>query len=129
MNSTLTRILCVEDEPDIRAVARLALESVGGFTVAVCSSGQEAIDTLASFKPDLVLLDVMMPGMDGPSTLEALRRLPAGGDVPVIFMTAKVQPKELEHYRQLGAWDAIPKPFDPMTLSNAIRDIWNSHHA
>jgi CheY-like chemotaxis protein len=124
----LNRILYVEDEPDIRAVAKLALEMVGGFTLEVCSSGQEALDKALGFAPQLILLDVMMPGMDGPATLAALRELPELAAVPVIFMTAKVQPGEVAHYKELGAVDVIPKPFDPMTLSDALRKIWERCH-
>lgn len=125
MNETaLKRILFVEDEGDIQTVAQLALEAVGGFTVSICSSGGEAMQRIAAFAPDLILLDVMMPGMDGPATLLALRNLPAGAATPVIFMTAKVQPDERAHYRELGALGVIPKPFDPMTLSSTIRSIW-----
>lgn len=124
----LTRILFVEDEPDIQAVARLALEAVGGFTVEVCHSGQEALRTAPTFTPDLILLDVMMPEMDGPSTLRALRALDQTATIPIIFMTAKVQPQEVQQYRQMGALDVIAKPFDPMTLSQTITNIWNKHH-
>jgi CheY-like chemotaxis protein len=125
----LTRILYVEDEPDIQAVARLALEAVGGFTVAICNSGPEALDSVGAFGPDLILLDVMMPGMDGPSTLKALQALPQAATIPVIFMTAKVQPQERAHYQELGAVGVIPKPFDPMTLSTTIRTLWATVHA
>jgi two-component system, OmpR family, response regulator len=124
----LKRILYVEDEPDIQTVAKLALEMVGGFTLETCSSGQEALDKAAAFAPQLLLLDVMMPGMDGPATLAGLRALSATADVPAIFMTAKVQPGEVEQYRQLGAIDVIPKPFDPMTLSETLRNIWKRSH-
>ncbi|OOC48487.1 MULTISPECIES: response regulator [Thioalkalivibrio] len=120
----LQRILYVEDEPDIQAVAELALETVGGFTVKICASGEEAVRDAEAFAPDLILLDVMMPGMDGPSTLEALRGIPALAEVPVAFMTAKVQPSEIEHYKSLGARDVIAKPFDPMALSDQVRRIW-----
>lgn len=123
---TLQRILLVEDEPDIRAVAEIALESVGGFSVRLCADGMAALDALAEFAPDLVMLDVMMPGMDGPATLVELRKLPEGANVPVIFMTAKVQQAEIDGYRMLGAAGVIPKPFDPMTLAERVRDIWNS---
>jgi len=122
--SDLKRILCVEDEPDIQAVARLALEMVGGFTVKVCSSGQEALDSVAAFAPDLILMDVMMPGMDGPATLQALRAQADLAAIPVVFMTAKVQPEEVQHYKDIGAVDVIPKPFDPMTLASQVRDAW-----
>lgn len=122
----LKRILYVEDEPDIQAVARMALEMVGGFTLEVCSSGQEALDRALEFAPQLMLLDVMMPGMDGPETLAALRAIPQLAATPTIFMTAKVQPSELAQYRALGAVDVIPKPFDPMTLSATVQKIWEN---
>ncbi|GLQ94367.1 response regulator [Dyella acidisoli] len=125
---SLERILYVEDEPDIRAVARLALEAVGGFNVCICDSGKAALDAVQVFNPDLILLDVMMPGMDGPSTLSALRELPDLQETPIVFMTAKVQANEVARYRQQGAIDVIAKPFDPMTLSSTVRDIWNRHH-
>ena len=122
--SDLQRILYVEDEADIRAVAQLALESIGGFTVKTCSSGEEALREAEAFAPDLILLDVMMPGMDGPSTLKALRDLPALSEVPVTFMTAKVQPAEIKYFKSLGAREVIAKPFDPMTLVDQLRAIW-----
>lgn len=120
----LARILMVEDDPDIRAVASVALEAVGGFTVVLCGSGQEALEQASAFRPDLLLLDVMMPGMDGITTLRALRALPQTTSTPVIFMTAKVQPHEIEAYRLLGALDVIVKPFDPMRLSLTITSMW-----
>jgi two-component system, OmpR family, response regulator len=125
----LNRILFVEDESDIQAVARLALEAVGGFTVKICSSGSEALHEAPIFEPELILLDVMMPGMDGPSTLKALRRLPLTAATPIIFMTAKVQPQERRYYQELGAIGVIPKPFDPMTLSSMIQTIWKEQGA
>ena len=124
MPKTLNRILYVEDEPDIRLIAQMALEAVGGFTVIVCASGPEALTAAPASQADLLLLDVMMPGMDGPSTLKALRELPATADTPVIFMTAKVQAAEVTAYKALGAIDVIPKPFDPMELSAQIQRIW-----
>ena len=123
---TLQRILYVEDEADIQAVAKLALEMVGGFTVKVCSSGEEALREAAAFAPDMILLDVMMPGMDGPTTLKGLREQPSLAAVPIAFMTAKVQPQEISHYKSLGARDVIPKPFDPMTLADQVRAIWKA---
>jgi CheY-like chemotaxis protein len=126
MADTLNRILYVEDEPDIQMVAKLALEMVGGFTLAVCSSGTEALEQATAFQPQLLLLDVMMPGMDGPTTLENLRKLAQTAHTPAVFMTAKVQPGEVAHYKTLGAIDVIPKPFDPMNLANQVRAIWDS---
>ncbi|HWM95251.1 MAG TPA: response regulator [Thermoanaerobaculia bacterium] len=124
-DTDLQRVLFVEDDPDIQIVARMALEAVGGFTVLGCSSGAEALERVAAFAPDLILLDVMMPGMDGTATLEALRRRPETAEVPVVFMTAKVQAQEVSRYRELGAVDVIAKPFDPMTLPATVRSIWS----
>ena len=126
MKKTLTKILYVEDEPDIRTVAQLALETVGGFTLAIFSNGEAAVVAAAEFKPDLLLLDVMMPGMDGPTTLATLRNNPLLQNTPVIFMTAKVQPAEIKRFRELGALDVIAKPFDPMTLAEQVKQIWAS---
>jgi two-component system, OmpR family, response regulator len=124
--STLQRILYVEDDPDIQEIASLALENVAGFSVHICSSGEAAVREAAAFAPDLVLLDVMMPGMDGPSTLAALRTQPSLADTPVVFMTAKVQPSEVSQFRSLGALDVIAKPFDPMNLGTQLRAIWDT---
>lgn len=125
--SELTRILYVEDEPDIQAVAEIALESVGGFELKVCSSGEEALQNAPGFSPQLLLLDVMMPGMDGPTTLKELRKIPELSNTPAIFMTAKVQPQEVEQLLSLGAIEVIAKPFDPMTLAETIRKSWDNH--
>lgn len=121
---TLQRILLVDDEADIRQVARLALEAVGGFHVDECASGLAAPAAVAQHAPQLVLMDVMMPGQDGPQTLKALRATPGLPPVPVVFMTAKVQPQEVAAFRSLGALDVIAKPFDPMTLAQTVRQIW-----
>lgn len=123
----LKRILYVEDEPDIQAVAEIALETVAGFTLKVCSSGEEAVAEAAAFAPDLLLLDVMMPNMDGPSTLLELRKLPELANTPAMFMTAKVQPQEIAHFKSLGAIEVIPKPFDPMSLGEQIKTAWQLH--
>ncbi len=125
MSDELKKILYVEDEPDIQAVAKIALEAVGGFELKVCSSGDEALAAAAAFAPDLLLLDVMMPGMDGPTTLAELRKLPGLDNTPIIFMTAKVQPQEVEHFKSLGAVEVIAKPFDPMGLADQVREAWS----
>ncbi len=124
MDKMLSRILYVEDEPDIQVVVRLALENIGGFTLEICSSGKEALEKAEAFGPDLILLDVMMPDLDGPSTLKELQNKPSLKDVPAVFMTAKVQPQEVAHYKEIGAVDVIIKPFDPTTLSSQVADIW-----
>ena len=125
---SLERILYVEDEPDIQAVAKVALELLGGFQVQVCGNGQEALAAVRDFAPDLILLDVMMPGMDGPSTLAQLRADPGTATIPVVFLTAKVQPAEVVYYQSLGALDVIAKPFDPMTLAAQVKQIWSAAH-
>ena len=116
----------VEDDPDIQVVARMALEVVGGYTVEVYSGGQQALENVEAFGPDLVLLDVMMPDMDGPTVLRELR---ARGQtaLPIVFMTAKAQAHEISAYRAMGALDVISKPFDPMTLSAKLAEIWRQN--
>jgi len=127
--SALRRVLLVEDDPDIRAVACFALQDVGGLSVEVCASGPEAIASAPRFLPQLVLLDAMMPGMDGAETLRALRRLPQIAEIPVVFMTARAQPHEIEVYRHLGACDVIVKPFEAAQLAELLQGIWSRIHA
>ena len=124
----LKKILYIEDDLDIQEVARMALEVVGNYEIALCSSGRDALKVVTEFSPDLILLDVMMPGMDGLSTLEALRTLPDAADTPVVFVTAKVQANEIAQYRQLGAIEVIAKPFDPMNLADDVRQLWERHN-
>ena len=117
----------VEDDLDIQTVARLALEAVGGFTIEMCCGGREALQKISAFAPDLVLLDVMMPDMDGPTVLQHLRANAATGAVPIVFMTAKAQPPEVAAYLEMGALAVIAKPFDPMTLSTVLSEIWTQN--
>jgi two-component system, OmpR family, response regulator len=125
----LAHIMLIEDDPDIQMVGRLALESVGGFRVTVCSSGEEGLAAAPVARPDLILLDVMMPLLDGPATLARLREIPDLSRTPVIFMTAKVQSHEVSSYLSQGAIAVIPKPFDPMALAATIAGIWEQYHA
>lgn len=125
MQNGLKRIMMVEDDLDIQIVARMSLEAVGGYTVEVCSDGHEALQRVENFAPDLILLDVMMPDMDGPTVLQHLRKGPKTSHLPIIFMTAKAQGHEVESYLQMGALAVISKPFDPMALSSTILGIWN----
>lgn len=125
-NGTLERILYLEDEPDIQTIAQLALETIGQFTVEACSSGAEAIEKAENFAPDLMLLDVMLPDMDGPTTLSELRKLSRTAETPAVFMTAKVQSQEVEAFKAMGALDVIAKPFNPATLADQLKDIWNN---
>jgi two-component system OmpR family response regulator len=123
---SLKKILYVEDDPDIQQIARLALEDVGGFDVYICGFGREALAVAPQYKPDLVILDVMMPDMDGISTYKALRLLEGFAATPVIFLTGKVQPKEIKQYYTIGALEVILKPFDPLTLADSIKKIWDT---
>ena len=118
---TAIRLLHVDDEPDIRTVVELALSLDPIFEVRSCESGADALAAAAEWRPDVMLLDVMMPVMDGPATLAQLRANPATTDIPVIFMTARAQARETERFRSLGAIGVIPKPFDPMTLAASVR--------
>jgi CheY-like chemotaxis protein len=116
-------VLLVDDEPDIRTIGSMSLRRVGKWEVRAASSGKEGLELATAQTPDVILLDVMMPEMDGPATLAALRAVPSLADVPVIFMTAKVQSKEIERWLALGAVGVIRKPFDPMTLPAEIRAL------
>jgi CheY-like chemotaxis protein len=114
------RLLVVDDDDAIREVAQMALEIVGGFAVRTASSGNEAWDMVHAERPDAVLLDVMMPGMDGPTLLTQLRADPATSDVPIIFLTAKIQAGDRRDWDDLDIAGVIAKPFDPMTLPTDI---------
>ena len=124
----LKKILYVDDDMDIQLVTTFALEELGKFTVQSCASGSEALACVTEFQPQLMILDVMMPGMDGPTTLGELRRLPVTAETPAVFMTAKVQTQEIADYKELGAIDVIVKPFDPMTLPDQVNNIWERYH-
>jgi CheY-like chemotaxis protein len=124
----LTRVLVVEDDPDIQAVVTFALGQVGGLQVEACASGPEAIARAVDFRPEIVLLDAMLPGMDGTATLRALRGLPETASTPVVFMTARAQPHELEAYRRAGACDVLVKPFDARRLPSLLGAIWRRIH-
>ncbi len=119
---SVVRILYVDDEPDIREVVQISLGLDPEFAVRSCSCGRDAIAAAAEWLPDLVLLDVMMPDMDGPATLARLRQRPETSGIPVIFMTARAQQRELQHFRALGADGVIAKPFDPLTLAARVRE-------
>ena len=120
----LKRIAYVEDDPDIREVAQIALKMVGGYELSTFISGQQALVHIPTLQPQLILLDVMMPGLDGPTTLNRLREIPSARKIPVIFMTAKIQSQEVAYYKALGALGVIGKPFDPMTLSESVQRMW-----
>ena len=114
----------VEDDEDIRAIAELALRDIGGLQVGLFENGYTAVEGMAQLAPQMIILDVMMPGLNGLQTLEKLREIPSLESTPVIFMTAKAQPDEISQYKAAGAVDVVIKPFDPMTLADTIRAIW-----
>jgi two-component system OmpR family response regulator len=117
----MTKILHIDDEADIREVVEISLGIDPALTSRNCGSGTEALVVAAEWQPDIILLDVMMPVMDGPATLLQLRANPQTADIPVVFMTARAQAREVDRFRSLGAVGVIPKPFDPMTLAASVR--------
>jgi CheY-like chemotaxis protein len=117
------RVLHVDDEPDIREVVEMSLGLDPEFAIRSCASGADAISASADWPPDLILLDVMMPVMDGPTTLKHLRQREQTSETPVVFMTARAQAREIEAFVSLGAVGVIPKPFDPMTLATSVRNF------
>jgi len=117
------RILLVEDDDSIRTIATMSLEELGGHQVLAFGSGEDALARAAPFAPELLLLDVSMPGMDGPQTLAALRRQPELGDVPAVFLTAHTNARQVAELRRLGALDVIAKPFDPLHLCDRITAV------
>lgn len=121
------RILIIDDEDDIREVAALSLETVAGWEVTTASSGALGLQRAIDYQPDAILLDVMMPGMDGPSTFRELRKNPATAHIPVLLLTAKVQSTDQRRFADLGVNAVLFKPFDPLTLSTQIAGVlgWN----
>ncbi len=119
-------VLLIDDEPDIRLIAELSLAEVGGMAVSLASSGEEGLRLALKNPPDVILLDVMMPQMDGITTLATLRRYPTLRAIPVIFLTARVQRNDRADYLRYGACGVIAKPFDPMTLPNDISNLINA---
>jgi len=117
------RVLIVDDEDDIREVAQMSLEMVAGWEVIPARSGDEGVRLAAESRPDAILLDVMMPGMDGPATASLLRERPETADIPVILLTAKVQPADRRRLESLGVAGVLAKPFDPMELANQVSSL------
>jgi CheY-like chemotaxis protein len=120
---SIKTVLLVDDDQNIRFVAQMSLEGLTSWEVMAAESGPDALKQVEGKTPDVILLDMMMPGMDGPATFAKLKERPELASVPIIFMTAKVQTHEIASYRQLGAAGVITKPFDPMSLADEIRQI------
>jgi CheY-like chemotaxis protein len=120
----LQRVCYVEDDEDIRKIVRMSLERIGKLTVEVIGDPTLAIEAIKAFKPELVMLDWMMPGMDGPTLYRKMLEVPEVRDLPVVFITAKASEKELSELRALGAAGTISKPFSPKDLPTQLREIW-----
>jgi len=120
----LSRICYVEDDPDIQRIVRMSLERVGKMTVEVVGDSTRAVEAIIAFRPHLVLLDWMMPVMDGPAVLRKMREHAELKDLPVVFITAKASQRELDELRTLGAAGTISKPFSPKELPDQLRAIW-----
>ncbi|MER2519301.1 MAG: response regulator [Bdellovibrionales bacterium] len=128
MAPRLQKIMCIDDEPDILDIVKICLEAGGGYEVVTCSSGKEVLDQIGDIKPDLVLLDILIPAMDGVTIFGKLRGYSSLKAVPIIFITAMVQPKEVSTYIEIGAAGVIMKPFDPMKLPAEVESLWKSFH-
>jgi CheY-like chemotaxis protein len=130
MNATALRtVLYVDDEPDIRAIVQIALGLSKDLTIHTGESGAQGLQLARELHPDVLLLDVMMPGLDGPGTLHKLRADPTIAHIPVIFVTAKAMPREIAQFRELGAVGVIAKPFDPMQLVQQLQSLWDGRDA
>ncbi len=117
---TISKVLCIEDDPDIRLILDLSLRVIGGYEVRLCEGGEAGLETLKTFRPNIILLDVMMPGLSGPETLAQIQTQDDLRDIPVVFMTAKAMIEELRPLLDIGATGVIVKPFDPMTLPSDL---------
>jgi two-component system OmpR family response regulator len=120
----LRTVLYVDDEPDIRQIVQMALSLAPQLTVHTGESGEEALSLARRLRPDLIMLDVMMPGLDGPGTLQRMRADPQLAAIPVVFMTAKAMPDEVARFHDMGAAGVIAKPFDPMRLAQQVLTLW-----
>lgn len=122
----LNRICYVEDDADIQRIVRMSLERIGKMTIEIVGDPTRAVETIIAFKPDLVMLDWMMPVMDGPAVLKKMREHAETKDLPVVFITAKASQHELDELRAMGAAGTISKPFSPKDLPDQLRSIWKN---
>ncbi len=119
----MRRVLIIDDEDDIREVAALSLEATAGWQILTARSGVEGIAIASSEHPDAILMDVMMPGQDGPTTFRIMQSMPAISSIPVLFLTAKVQGVDQRRFADLGVAAILPKPFDPLTLAQQVSTV------
>lgn len=122
----LQHILCADDDADMRMILEVALGTIGGWRVTMAGDGEETLASARDDRPDLILLDASMAGLDGPGTLSALRADPALASIPVVFVTGHAAPDEVANFIAMGALGVIAKPFDPMGLATRLRALWGA---
>lgn len=127
MSKELKKLLIIDDDEDIQKIVKFSFQDLKNVECFYALSGEEGIRLAVDNKPDLILLDVMMPNMDGIATLQAIKLLPSIKNTLVVFLTARAQKKEINKYLDLGIVDVIVKPFDPMSLGSQIKSIWDKH--
>jgi len=125
----LKHIVCIDDDENILLVARLALKTMGGYRVSAFSDSWNALREVRHLRPDMILLDAIMPGMDGPTVLKTLRENMEVSNIPIFFLTAKTAPEDAEYFLSIGADGVLNKPFDPMTLAKQVKELWEQWHA
>lgn len=123
----LKKILYAEDDSDIQTIVQVALWAYSDLDLKICNNGQLLLDCVESYKPDLILLDIMMPVMDGLTTCRRLKLNDKTKNIPVVFLTAKAQVQEIEMYRNVGILGVLIKPFEPSTLANKLQELWAFH--
>jgi len=128
MPDPLSHIMYVDDEPDMRMLFQAVLESEGNITVTLCERGDDAVDLALEHRPQMIILDVMMDGKDGPAVLRDMRREKDLSDTPVIFLTAKTEPEDIKALKDLGAAGILAKPFDMDTITGQVRALWEDSH-
>lgn len=124
----LKKILYAEDEADVQTVVKLTVQTMSDYEIEICDNGKKLLEFVQEYNPDLIMLDVMMPEMDGPTTFKNLQSNEATKNIPVIFITAKAQVHEVEMFKETGALGVITKPFDPVKLCDEIKEIWNNKY-
>lgn len=120
----LKKILYAEDEPDLQTVVEMTINAMSNYEIKICDNGKKLLESVEAYNPDLILLDVMMPEMDGPTTFKNLQANEKTKNIPVVFMTAKAQVHEIETFKETGVLGIITKPFDPVNLCSDIEKIW-----
>lgn len=124
----LKKILYAEDEPDVQTIVELTIKSMSNYEIKICENGRKLLECVEEYNPDLILLDVMMPEMDGITTFKKLKDSQSTKDIPVVFVTAKAQVHEVGKFKEMGSWGVITKPFKVMNLCNDIQEIWDHNN-